>query len=326
MTVLTSCAVASTSASGRLEQQLVMDLQQHAGVQPFAGEGGGDAGHRALDDVGGRALQRRVDRLPLGAGAARRVGVADPRDEAFAPEDRLDIAGAPAIGLDPLHIGADRRETVEIGADIGPRLALRHADLRSQAKGADAVDDAEIDRLRPPPRIGVHLGERHAEHLARGQRVNVDPVAEGLLQLGHVGDMGGEPQLDLAVIGRQQQMPGLGDKGAADAAAFLGADRDVLQVGVVRREPPGRRHRERVGGVHAPAVAVDLLGERVGIGRFELGQLAPFEDVARHLVQRRQLLEDRGVGAVGAGLALLAAGQAAAFRTARRPIAWSSRC
>ena len=123
---------------------------------------------------------------------------------------------------------------------------MRHADLRSQAKGADAVDDAEIDRLRPSPRIGVHLGERHAEHLARGQRMNIHPVAEGLLQFGDLGDMCGEPQLDLAVVGRQQQMARFGDKRAADAAAFLGADRDVLQVGIVRREPSRSRHGERV--------------------------------------------------------------------------------
>src|SRR6516164_4188192 len=139
----------------RLEQKLVMDLQQHASMQLFAGECGRDTGHRALDDVCGRALKRRIDRLPLGAGPARRVCVADPRDEAFAPEDRLDIAGAPAVGLDPLHIGADRREAVEIGADIGRRLALRDANLRPETKGADAVDDAEIDRLRPPPGISV---------------------------------------------------------------------------------------------------------------------------------------------------------------------------
>jgi diacylglycerol kinase (ATP) len=34
----------------------------------------------------------------LGPGPTRRVGVADPGDEAFAPEDRLDVAGAAAIG------------------------------------------------------------------------------------------------------------------------------------------------------------------------------------------------------------------------------------
>src|SRR5205814_105362 len=35
-----------------LEQQLVMNLQEHAGVQLFAGNGCGNAGHRAFDDVG----------------------------------------------------------------------------------------------------------------------------------------------------------------------------------------------------------------------------------------------------------------------------------
>src|SRR5277367_1682943 len=53
-----------------LEQQLVVDLQQHTGAQPFGGKGCRNAGHGALDDVGGRALERRVDRLALGAGAA----------------------------------------------------------------------------------------------------------------------------------------------------------------------------------------------------------------------------------------------------------------
>jgi hypothetical protein len=72
--------------------------------------------------------------------------------------------------------------------------------------------------------------------------------------------LSGKAQLDLAVIGRQQQMAGLGDKGAANAPAFLGADRNILQIGVIRREPPGRGHRERVGGVHPRGLAVDLLG------------------------------------------------------------------
>ena len=74
--------------------------------------------------------------------------------------------------------------------------------------------------------------ERHAEDFARGQGVDVVPGLEGALQFGDIGDIGGEAQFDLAVIGRQQQMPGLGDKGAADLAPLLGADRDVLDVGL----------------------------------------------------------------------------------------------
>src|SRR5204863_2423569 len=125
--------------------------------------------------------QRRVDRLALGAGAARRVGVADAGDVAFAPEDRLDIAGTAGVDLDPLHVGADPGEALEIGADIGRRLTLRHADLVAEAKRADAIDDAEIDRLGAPAGLRVHPLERHPEDFARGQRVNVVPLLEGAL-------------------------------------------------------------------------------------------------------------------------------------------------
>src|SRR6185503_7887298 len=78
-----------------------------------------EATHRALDDVGGRALQGSVDRLALGPGAARRVGVADARDVAFAAKDRLDKAGAASVDLDPLHVRANPGEALEIGADVG---------------------------------------------------------------------------------------------------------------------------------------------------------------------------------------------------------------
>jgi len=40
--------------------------------------------------------------------------------------------------------------------------------------------------------------------------------------------------------------------------------------------------------------AIHLFASGVGIGRFELGQLTPFENLRRHRVQRRQLFEDRG--------------------------------
>src|SRR5262249_43199290 len=83
--------------------------------------------------------------------------------------------------------------------------------LVAEAECADAVDDAEIDRLGAPSRLRVHLSKRHAEHLAGGQRVDVVPLLEGALQLGNVGDMRRQAQLDLAVVGRQQQMSGLGD-------------------------------------------------------------------------------------------------------------------
>jgi hypothetical protein len=103
------------------------------------------------------------------------------------------------------------------------------------------------------------------------------------LQLGDVADMGQQAQLDLAVVGADQHMAGLGDEGLADLAAFLGADRDVLQVGIVRGQPAGGGRGQGVGGVH-PAGAGLIAGPGVGIGALQLGQLAPVQQRARQLV------------------------------------------
>ena len=209
------------------------------------------------------------------------------------------------LGL--VHIVADAGIALEIGADIGRRLALFNTELARQAEARNAIDDAEIDRLGLATGHRVHLVERHAEHLAGGHGVNVDAVAEGLAQRLDAADIGDDAQLDLRIIDRQQLVPLLGDEGAADAPPFLGADRDVLYVRVGRGEAPctGRGHGE--GGVDAPRLRVDLLHQRVGIGGFQLGELAPFQDFRRQVVLRGQRLQHLGTGGVGAGLALLAA-------------------
>ena len=151
----------------------------------------------------------------------------------------------------------------------------------------------------------------HAEHLARGHGVDVLALAEGIAQRRDVGHVGGEAQLDLRVVDRDQLVPLLRHEGEADAAPLLGADRDVLQVGIARGQAAGRRQRQRVRGVDAAGRRVDLVLQRVGIGALELGQLAPVQDLLRQRMAggERQLLQDVGAGAVGSRLALLAAGQ-----------------
>src|SRR3546814_1616076 len=70
-------------------------------------------------------------------------------------------------------------------------------------------------------------------------------------------------QLDLRVVAREQLAPRRRDEGLADAAAVLAADRDVLQVGIARRQAPGRRARLVVAGVHAAGVGIDHLRQLV---------------------------------------------------------------
>jgi hypothetical protein len=60
--------------------------------------------------------------------------------------------------------------------------------------------------------------------------VNVEALAEGFLQRLDAGDLGEQPQFDLRIIGGDELVAVDGDEGAADLAALLGTDRNVLQV------------------------------------------------------------------------------------------------
>ena len=62
--------------------------------------------------------------------------------------------------------------------------------------------------------------------------MNILAIGKALLQRRNIGRMRQHAQFDLRIIGADQHIARLGDEGAADAAAFLGADRDVLQIRV----------------------------------------------------------------------------------------------
>ena len=138
--------------------------------------------------------------------------------------------------------------------------------------------------------------------------MDVLALLERVAQLWHIGDMRGQAQFDLAVIGGQQHIPRLGHERLADLPPDGGADGDVLQVGIGRGQPPGLRAHQAIAGMHAPRLVVDLRLQRIGIGGFQLGQLAPFQHLAGHLhALRIQFFQHALIGAVLAGLALLAA-------------------
>jgi hypothetical protein len=68
--------------------------------------------------------------------------------------------------------------------------------------------------------------------------VNVLAVPEGVLQRVDIGDVSQQAQLDLGIVGRHDDIALIGGEGFADLAAFLGADRDVLQVRLGAGQPP----------------------------------------------------------------------------------------
>ena len=141
-----------------------------------------------------------------------------------------------------------------------------------------------------------------------GLGVHVLAALEDLAQHVLAGDVGEHAQLDLRVVDAQQHVAGLGDEAGADLAAGLGADRDVLQVRVDRREPArgGVDLQER--RVDAP-VGGDVGGQRVEVGLHELGELAEALDLGDDLVLGADRLQHARVGGE-AGLAAALAREA----------------
>ena len=207
-----------------------------------------------------------------------------------------------------LDEASDGGEPGHVALDELVRLLLRDVEPVGHPVGRQAVDDPVVDHLRLGAHPGIDLLGLDPEHPARGGGVDVLAAAEDLLEHVLAGDVGEQPQLDLRVVGRHEQVAGLGDEAGADLAPERGADRDVLEVGVVRGQPPGGGGGLVEGRVQA-ALGVDEQRERVEVGLGELGQLPPALDLGDDLVLGADRLQDPRIGRV-AGLAAPLARQA----------------
>ena len=159
--------VAAGAADADLVAGAARTLEQHARVEARFGERRHHADHGAADDVGGRALQPRVDGRALVEGADRGVRGLDVGVMAFPAKQSLDIAMLAAEIARLVHIGADAGEALEIFLDVGGGFLAGDAELVGKPERRDAVDDAEIDRLGAAADFARHAFHRHAEHLRR---------------------------------------------------------------------------------------------------------------------------------------------------------------
>jgi hypothetical protein len=67
-------------------------------------------------------------------------------------------------------------------------------------------------------------------------------------------------QLDLRIVGRNEDMPWCCHKATPDLAALLGAGGDILQIRVVAAQSAGRRAKLAVGRMYAPSLGVHNIG------------------------------------------------------------------
>ena len=183
-----------------------------------------------------------------------------------------------------LHVIAHAGVAAEVERDVVLRLAAPDPQLARQAERAHAVHQAEVDGLGGAALVGGDLLQLAAEHFRRRRLVDVGAGFERAHQARVLRQVGHDAQFDLRVVAGHQLAARRRDEGLADAAPVVGADRDVLQVGIGRGQPPGRRTGLVIAGVHAAGVGIDHLRQLVGVGAAQLGQTAVFQDHPRQFV------------------------------------------
>ena len=211
--------------------------------------------HRALDDVRGRALDGGVERGALGHVPQLTVVRAEVRQVAAAPLDRRGVPVLPGLCDDVAQVVAHAAEAVEVALHEAARLVHRDLQLLGQPEGGQPVGQAVAHRLHLGALLRRDLVRVHAEHLRADERVQVLALAEGLDQPLVLGQVRHDAHLDLGVVRGEQHGLLAGHlvrhEHLADAAARLGAHRDVLEVRVQRGQSARGGGGLRVGGVDA---------------------------------------------------------------------------
>ena len=273
-----------------------MHLQDHARLQVLGLQSPVDVNHRQFDQVRRAALDRAVDRRPLGILANIPVGAGDIGNIAPAVQQGGHVFMLPGkgdgLGDVAVHIGIFG----EIVLDNRLRIIVGDPQPPGQPKAGDAVDDPEIDFLGLTPLLRRHLLRRHSKYRRGGGTVDILSLLEGLAQPRIAGNMRHHPQFDLGIVGRKDHPSRRGgNKRLADLAPGLAADRNVLQVGVAAGKPPGGGDGLVVGGMQMPAAPADQLREGIDIGRLQFGELAVFQN----LIHQRMGLVFQQIGLGG---------------------------
>ena len=208
--------------------------------------------HGDLHNIRCRALNGRVDSFALFAVLHLNVLFAlQSREITPASKQGFDIALFRRQLADSIQIFFDTGELCEIGFDKIIGLSQRQFGGTRQPECGHAVDQSEVDRLGMATHVLVHLFKRNIIDCRGSRSMDILSCAEGIehgLILRHVRY---DAKFDLRVINGKQNVALCRDKSIANAAAFFGADGNVLQIWIRRRQTSGHRAGLAVGGMHA---------------------------------------------------------------------------
>ena len=110
-----------------------------------------------------------------------------------------------------------------------------------------------------------------------------------------------DAQFNLAVVSAGDHETRRRDKSLAHFASLGRADRNVLQIRIVARQPAGDRHGLRVMRMNSASQRLRELSKFVGVGAFEFGQRTVLQNLLGQRIVVRQFLQHFFIGAAGTG-------------------------
>ena len=198
---------------------------------------------------------------------------------AAAVEERLGVAVFACRLLRLLHVLVYTGEGVEVALDELLRLVARDIETLGETEDGDAVDDAKVGAFCLCALVARHAVNVLFIYACCGGSVYVVALAERLNHVLVAREMRHHAQLNLRVVGREEQLPWLWYEALSYLLAVLAAHGDVLQIGVGGGETTRCRDGLVERGVYVSGAWVDELGQRVDVCAEQLLQSAVLEDM-----------------------------------------------
>ena len=126
--------------------------------------------------------------------------------------------------------------------------------------------------------------------------MDIIPLVEGLDQHLFTREVGEDAQLDLGIVGADQLPAFLGQEGLADAPTELGADRNVLEVGVAAGEPASGRDGLVEVRMHPAGFRLDQKRQGFDVGAAQFAEGAVLQQQWHYGMVGFQFFEHRCIG------------------------------
>ena len=256
--------------------------------------------HGQLNDIRRGALDGCVAGHALAGAAHLEVGACQLRQRAAAAKQRFYIALLFGVFNAVLHVAVHFREGIQIRFQESICLLDRNAEVLAQRERALAVHDAKVDGLGGGAQLMGDIRFRDVVDLGRGGAVNVCPGQKRLLHGFIACNVGQNAQFDLGIVGVHQRFAGGGHKVAAQAAAQLGADGNVLQIRFSGADASRAGFGLDKGGMDA-SVRPQGFQQALHIGGKQLGIGAVLQNIIHRRAVGAQAFQRFGVGGIAAG-------------------------